>query len=97
MKTIKETPTYKKMACSACEITSETTLSDLKNRQYCRECSGKGFNEFILIPKGCTGELPKCPVSFDPMVCGWECSKCNRSGPLEKAWKPTKKDEWVKI
>jgi ribosomal protein S27AE len=61
--------------CSACACARH------QDRRYCRECGGKGYIEQITRPANCTHTLPECPVEYDPMVHGWECSRCGGSGP----------------
>lgn len=63
--------------CYACKIAPND------ERKYCRECNGVGYFEEFHPPENCTTSLPECPVSYDPGVHGWECSKCGRSGPCD--------------
>jgi hypothetical protein len=63
-------------ACTACAGLPQ------RQAQHCHECKGVRFIERIEVPKTCTGKQPECPIEFDPMCGGWECSRCGRSGPL---------------
>jgi hypothetical protein len=74
--------------CTAC---AEALI---QHRQYCHECKGVGYIEYVERSKNCTESLPECPVSYDPMVHGWECSKCGRSGPCEPD-EPSYEDQLV--
>ena len=65
-----------RIPCTACSQTES------KFKRFCHECHGVGYIEVFVKPKGCTGKQPACPIGFDPMVGGWECPKCGRSGPL---------------
>lgn len=67
-----------RIVCNACKISPQ------RDRKFCHECRGLGYIERFEIPKNCTTSLPECPVSYDPMVNGWECSRCGRSGPCEE-------------
>lgn len=47
-----------------------------------QEGSSLGYIEQFIIPKSCTMKQPECPIFYDPIVNGWECRFCGRSGPL---------------
>ncbi len=51
-------------------------------RHLCHECHGVGFIEIddVCRRKGLDW-FDNCPISYDPMCSGWECSKCGGSGP----------------
>lgn len=66
-----------RIPCTACASVPQSQA------KHCHECRGLRYIEGREpLPEGCTGEQPVCPVEFDPMVGGWECWKCGRSGPL---------------
>lgn len=62
--------------CIACATAS------IVDRKYCHECNGLGYIDKTSTPDSCTQSQPECPVTYDPMVNGWECSKCGQSGPV---------------
>lgn len=51
-------------------------------RKNCPECRGVGFHEIddVCKRKGIDW-FDNCPISYDPMCGGWECSVCGGSGP----------------
>ena len=61
------------MICTACKD------SPVNQIRYCHECNGLGYIEFL--PK-CSQQYPECPIGYEPMMQGWYCSKCRRSGPI---------------
>lgn len=66
----------KRIKCTACALAKPHEM------KHCHECRGIGYIEISERPADCTGQQPECPVSFDPGVGGWECSRCGESGPL---------------
>jgi RecJ-like exonuclease len=64
-----------KVPCSACAQAKQD------DRKFCHECNGVGYIEVYEKLPNCTGQLPECPASHEPMVGGWECAHCGRSGP----------------
>ncbi len=48
-------------------------------RKPCRECRSLGYTEIF---EKCSMKQPECPIEYEPMVNGWMCNKCGRSGPL---------------
>jgi hypothetical protein len=65
--------------CGACTLLQPNGTRKYVGSGDCRECHGVGY--FTRIEGECTGEYPQCPVSYDSMCDGWECSACGRSGP----------------
>lgn len=55
-------------------------------RAQCRECRGVGYHEQSECPAKGGAFLTECAefLSHDPMVGGWECSRCHESGPWPK-------------
>lgn len=66
---------FERVECLACRSAPRSQA------RYCRECNGVGEVYHVTLPTTCTTSLPECPVSYDPGVHGWECSRCGRSGP----------------
>lgn len=67
-----------KVPCTACRGVP------WPDRRHCHECRGVGYTEHSEVCNWFNHreDLAKCPVEYEPMVEGWICDRCGRSGPL---------------
>ena len=67
-----------RIPCNAC------CFSCIQDMKYCHECRGLGYIEHITRLPGCTSNTftKECPIHYEFMTGGWECSACGESGPI---------------